>query len=88
MMSAFAIAVGALFADPNIGVAATYTPDGGAPLLVRVVARRADAVSDFRDARRWSETTRIDMRSGHVVACHLPASAQPLSRPAVPHLGA
>ena len=61
-MSAFAAAVGALFADPNIGRDAVYIADGGAPVLVRVVARRADAVTDFGDARLWSETTRIDLR--------------------------
>ena len=61
-MSAFAAAVGALFADPNMGRDAAYTSDGGAPILVRVVARRADAVTDFGDARLWSETTRIDLR--------------------------
>ena len=61
-MSAFAAAVGALFADPNIGKDAVYTPEGGAPVLVRVVARRADAITDFGDARIWSATTRIDLR--------------------------
>ena len=65
-MSAFAAAVGALFADPNIGRDAVYIADGGAPVLVRVVARRADAVSDFGDARLWSETTRIDLRVAEV----------------------
>jgi hypothetical protein len=65
-MSAFAAAVGALFADPNIGRDAVYTPEGGAPVPVRVVARRADAVSDFGDARLWSETTRIDLRVAEV----------------------
>ena len=61
-MNAFAAAIEMLFADPNIGVAATYTPEGGAQVLVRVVARRADAVTEFGDARLWSETTRIDLR--------------------------
>ena len=42
------------------------TPEGGAPVLVRVVARRADAVTDFGDARIWSETTRIDLRVAEV----------------------
>ena len=65
-MSAFAAAAGALFADPNIGRDAAYTADGGAPVLVRVIARRADAVSDFGDARLWSETTRIDLRVADV----------------------
>ena len=61
-MSAFAAAVGALFADPNMGRDAIYIADGGTPVLVRIIAQRADAVSDFGDARLWSETTRIDLR--------------------------
>jgi len=65
-MNAFAAAVGALFADPNIGRDAVYTPEGGAPVQVRVVARRADAVTDFGDARIWSETTRVDLQVAEV----------------------
>ncbi|MCX7298964.1 MAG: hypothetical protein NTX73_01015 [Rhodobacterales bacterium] len=65
-MSAFAAAVGALFADPNMGRDALYIADGGAPVLVRIVARRADAITDFGDARLWSDTTRIDMRVAEV----------------------
>ncbi len=61
-MSAFAAAVSALFADPNMGRDAVYIADGGAHVPVRVVARRADAVTDFGDARLWSETTRVDRR--------------------------
>jgi hypothetical protein len=67
-MNAFAAAVGALFADPNIGRDAVYIADGGATVLVRVVARRADSVTDFGDARLWSETTRIDLRVAEVPA--------------------
>jgi hypothetical protein len=65
-MTAFAATVGALFADPNIGRDAVYIADGGAPVLVRVVARRADAISEFGDARLWSETSRIDLRVAEV----------------------
>lgn len=65
-MSAFAAAAGALFADPHIGRDAIYVADGGAPVLVRVVPRRADAITDFGDARLWSETTRIDLRAADV----------------------
>ena len=36
------------------------------PVTVRVVARRADAVTDFGDARLWSETTRLDLRVAEV----------------------
>jgi len=60
-MSAFAAAVGALFADGNIGRDAVYVGDGGAPVLVRLIARRADDVTEFGDARLWSETTRVDL---------------------------
>jgi hypothetical protein len=60
-MSAFAAAVGALFADGNIGRDAVYVADGGAPVLVRLIARRADDVTEFGDARLWSETTRVDL---------------------------
>ena len=65
-MSAFAAAVDTLFADPNIGRDAVYIADGGAPVLGRAVARRADAVTEFGDARLWSETTRIDLRVSEV----------------------
>ena len=65
-MTAFDAAVAALFADPNIGRDAVYTSDGGAPVLVRVIARRADSISDFGDARLRSETTRIDVRISEV----------------------
>ena len=68
MRSAVAIAMDALFADPNIGRDAVYIADSGAPVLVRVVARRADAISDFGDARLWSETTRLDLRLAEVAS--------------------
>jgi len=65
-MSAFAAAVGALFADGNIGRDAVYVADGGAPVLVRLVARSADDVTEFGDARLWSETTRVDLRVAEI----------------------
>jgi hypothetical protein len=65
-MNAFSATLDALFADPNIGRGAVYIADGGAPVLVRVVPRRGDAVTDFGDARLWSETTRIDLRVAEV----------------------
>ncbi|WP_412049488.1 hypothetical protein ACK6D9_17500 [Hoeflea sp. Naph1] len=67
-MTAFTAVVDALFADPNIGQEAVYTSDGGAPVLVRIVSRQADAITDFGDARLWSETTRIDLRVAEVPA--------------------
>ncbi|WP_296643441.1 head-tail joining protein [Roseinatronobacter sp.] len=65
-MSVFAAAIDNLFADPNIARDATYIASGGAPQLIRVVMRRADEVTGFRDARLWSETTRIDLRVAEV----------------------
>ena len=61
-MSAVALALDALFFDPNIARYATYIAEGGAPQLIRVVDRRADEVTGFGEARLWSETTRIDLR--------------------------
>ena len=67
-MTAFAAALDALFADGNIGGDAVYTPEGGAPVLIRVVTRRADDITSFGDARLWSETTRVDLRVAEVPA--------------------
>jgi len=61
-MTAVAMALDTLFTDGNIGVDAVYTADGGMPVLVRVVTRRADDIASFGDARIWSETTRVDLR--------------------------
>jgi hypothetical protein len=65
-MTAFAGLVDRLFADPNLGRDAVYEPAGGEPVSVRVVARRADAVTEFGHARLWSETTRLDLRVAEV----------------------
>jgi hypothetical protein len=65
-MSAFRVALQALFADPNLAREATYQPASGDPFPVRIVARRADAVTDFGGARLWSETTSFDVFVGEV----------------------
>ena len=52
--------------DPNLGRDATYEPADGEPAAVRVIARRADAVTEFGGARLWSETTRFDLRVAEV----------------------
>ena len=67
-MRVFAAAIDALFADPNLGREATYQPADGDPFPVRVIARRADAVSEFGEARLWSDTTRFDLRVSEVAA--------------------
>jgi alpha-beta hydrolase superfamily lysophospholipase len=65
-MLAFASAVDALFADPNLARAATYEPADGDPLPVRLIAGRADTITDFGGARLWSETTRFDLLASQV----------------------
>ena len=65
-LEAFVALTDHLFADANLARAATYEPAEGNPFPVRVIARRADAVTDFGDARLWSETTRFDVRVSEV----------------------
>jgi hypothetical protein len=65
-MSVFTSALDGLFGDPNIARTATYAPADGDPFPVRVVARRADAVTAFGDARLWSESARFDLRVSEV----------------------
>ena len=62
MISAFACAIDALFADPHIARDGVYTAEGGTPVLVRVITRHPDEVTGFGETRIWSETTRIDLR--------------------------
>ena len=61
-MTAFAAALDALFADAHLARDAIYIAEGSAPVLVGVVTRRADEITDFAGARIWSESTRIDLR--------------------------
>lgn len=65
-MTAFAVAIEAMFADPNIARDVVYTADGGTPTLVRAILRRPDDVAGFGEARLWSETTRLDLRVAEV----------------------
>ncbi len=67
-MSAFSAAIDGLFLDPNIAREAIFTAEGGAPVVVRVVTRRADEISNFGDSRLWSESTLIDLRVAEVPA--------------------
>ena len=62
MGSIFSTAVDALFADPNLARDAIYQPADAAPFAVRVIPRRADAITDFAVARLWSPTTVFDVR--------------------------
>lgn len=61
-MTAFASALDVLFADPNMAVAATFTPEGGEPIAVSVIARRPDRIVEFGDARLHSAIALFDVR--------------------------
>ena len=65
-MSIFAAAIDNLFADVNIARDIIYITQGGSPVLVRAVLRRADDVTSFGAAQLWSETSRIDLRVAEV----------------------
>ena len=66
MATAFAAALDALFADAHLARDVVYIAEGGAPALVRAILRRPDDVTDFGEARLWSETTRLDLRLAEV----------------------
>ena len=61
-MNAFAAAMDALFQDANMAAEATWTPQGGAPLPVRVIRKAPDEMTTFGAARVLSETTLVDVR--------------------------
>jgi hypothetical protein len=65
-VTAFAAAIDDLFADPNIGSDAVYTPAGGES--VRVIARRPDEIVGFGDTRIHAATAIFDVRISEVPA--------------------
>ena len=67
-MTGLKAALDALFADAHLARDVVYTAEGGAPVLVRAILLRPDDVTNFGDARIWSETTRIDLRVAEVPA--------------------
>jgi hypothetical protein len=66
-LTAFAAAVDALFADPNLARDAIYRAAGADPgTPVRVIVRRPDRVGDFGDTRITSETATFDVRASEI----------------------
>jgi hypothetical protein len=63
-MTAFAGAVDATFAA--FGIGAAYTPAGGEPIPVRVIARRPDTIVGFGDTRIHAETAAFELRASEV----------------------
>jgi hypothetical protein len=63
-MTVFAGAVDATFAA--FAVDAVYTPAGGDPVPVRVIARRPDAIVGFGDTRIHAETATFEVRASEI----------------------
>jgi hypothetical protein len=69
MMSVFAAAIDALFADPNLASDAVYRPGGAGPgVRVRIVVRQPDRIGDFGDTRLRTGTMVFDIRVAEIVA--------------------
>jgi hypothetical protein len=60
-MTVFQGAVDATFAA--FGIDATYTPAGGEPVSVRVIARRPDTIVGFDETRIHVETATFEVRA-------------------------
>ena len=68
-MRALAIAIDALFADPNLGVDAIYRTGGsGEAITLRAIVRQPDRVGTFGETRIATETTIIDIRTSDINA--------------------
>jgi hypothetical protein len=65
-MMAFQSAVDATFAA--FGIDALYTPAGGEPVPVRVIARRPDTIVGFGDTRIHAETSTFELRASEVAS--------------------
>jgi hypothetical protein len=60
-MMVFAGVVDAAFAA--FGIDAVYTPQGGEPVPVRVIARRPDTIVGFGETRIHAETATFEVRA-------------------------
>jgi hypothetical protein len=64
LMTVFAGAVDATFAA--FGIDAVYTPAGGEPIPVRVIARRPDTIVGFGETRIHAETATFELRASEL----------------------
>lgn len=63
MIDAFASAIDALFADPNIGEDALWKAGGvGAGVAVRIIRKSPDRMAEFGESRAVLPTVGIDIR--------------------------
>ena len=65
-MTAFAGAVDATF--EAFGIDAVYTPAGGEPIPVRVIARRPDTIVGFGETRIHADTATFEVRANDVAS--------------------
>ena len=69
MTTAFAAALDALFADPNLGVDAVFRAGGAGPgVPIRVIVRQPDRIGTFGETRIAAATTTVDLRVAEVAA--------------------
>ena len=64
LISAFEGALDATFAA--FGIDADYTPVGGEPVPVRVIAKRPDAIVGVGETRLHAETANFELRASEV----------------------
>lgn len=62
----FQLTIAATF--DHLGVAAVYTPEGGQPVDIRVIARRPDEIVGFAEARIHAEIAIFEVRVSEVPA--------------------
>ncbi|TWB15600.1 head-tail joining protein [Nitrospirillum bahiense] len=72
MPDVFDVALDALYADPNMACDGVYTPDGGAPVAVRVVWAQPDR--DFSSSNGGGVTARATI--ARIRTSELPAAAR------------
>jgi RNase P/RNase MRP subunit p29 len=65
-MTAFQGTVDATFAA--FGIDAVYTPAGGEPVSVRVIARRPDTIVGFGETRIHAESATFEVRANDVAS--------------------
>ena len=65
-MTAFQGAVDATFAA--FGIDALYTPAGGEPVSVRVIARRPDTIVGFGETRIHAETATLEVPASEIAS--------------------
>lgn len=63
-MTVFQGAVDATF--NAFGIEAVFTPAGGEPVSVRVIARRPDAIVGFGETRIYTETATFEVRASEI----------------------